>query len=103
MPVTHYTTVQAKKTITAHEGDNLHTQRKKVKEKYVHKIHQSATCSQKSDPYLKMQYEPLSLCNIKICDTETNLHNRQAVEESKHTILFRFLSGGDGNAHKFSN
>jgi hypothetical protein len=75
----------------------------KDKEKDVRKIHQLATCAEKSGPYLKIQYEPLILYNTKICDAETNSHNRQAVGESEHNILFSFLSGGDGNAQKFSN
>jgi len=62
-----------------------------------------ATRAEKSGPSLKMQYEPLILHNIKICDAHTNSHNRQIIEESEHSVLYRFLSGGDGNAQKFSN
>jgi hypothetical protein len=64
----------------------------KDKEKDVHEINQLATGAKKSGPYLKMQYEPFILYNIKICEKETNSHNRQAVEESEHTVLSRFLS-----------
>jgi hypothetical protein len=75
----------------------------KDKDKDVQKIHQLATCAEKSGPYVKKQYESLILYNVKICEREINSHTRQAVEESEHTVLSRFLSGGDGNGQKFSN